>query len=391
MFSSRTAWDRAENALARAAAEARRAGGVIDLTETNPTAAGLTAPADVIALLGDAGSAAYRPEAAGLATAREAVAADYARHGARVAAGRVVLAASTSEAYAHAFTLLCDPGDAVLVPHPSYPLFQFLADVASVEHVPYPLSYDGAWHLRVAELEAAVTPRARAIVVVSPNNPTGSFLKKDEWSALRAFAGARGLAVISDEVFADYPLRADASRVATVAGDEDGPLVLALGGLSKSCGLPQVKLGWTVVGGDPAARAEALARLELIADTFLSVSTPVQRAAPAILSRGAELRAPIQARVSANLATLRGALLGSAGNVLDVEGGWSAVVRLPATRGEDAWAHALLRDHRLLVHPGYFFDFPREAYAVLSLLPSPEAFAEGTARLRAAVDAETRG
>ena len=390
MFSSRTAWDRAKNPLARAADDARRAGGLIDLTQTNPTATGLAAPADVLALLGDAASAAYEPLPAGWRPAREAVAAGYAGHGASVAPDHLVLTASTSEAYAHAFALLCDPGDAVLVPRPSYPLFRFLGDLASVELVPYPLAYDGAWHLRVSAVEAALTPRTRAIVVVSPNNPTGSYLKRDEWGALRALCAARGLAVVSDEVFADYPLRADRSRVTTLAGEPDA-LVLALGGLSKSCGLPQLKLGWMAVAGAAAVRDEALARLELIADTFLSVSTPVQRAAPAILARAAELRAPIHARVAGNLDALRAALAGSPAGVLDVEGGWSAVVRLPATRSEDAWAHALLEKEKVLVHPGYFFDFPREAYLVVSLLPAADAFAEGVARLRRSVEAAARG
>jgi aspartate/methionine/tyrosine aminotransferase len=386
MFSSRTAWDRAPNPLARAAADARRAGGLIDLTETNPTAAGLAAPADVLALLGDAAGAAYEPLPAGWRPAREAVAAGYARQGASVPADRIVLTASTSEAYAHAFTLLCDPGEAVLVPHPSYPLFQFLGDLASVEVVPYPLAYDGAWHLRASAVAAALTPRARAIVIVSPNNPTGSYVKRDEWEALRALCAAHGLAVISDEVFADYPLRADRTRLETLAGATDA-LVLALGGLSKSCGLPQLKLGWMAVAGEAAAREEALARLEIIADTFLSVSTPVQRAAPAILARAADLRAPIHARVLANLGALRAALSASPASVLDVEGGWSAVVRLPATRTEDAWVHGLLAEQKVLVHPGYFFDFPREAYVVVSLLPAPDAFAEGAARLQRSVEA----
>ena len=381
MFSSRTAWNRAVNPLARAASVARARGGLADLTETNPTAVGLTAPADVIALLGDPGSAVYAPEPAGRRDARAAIAEVYAHRGATVSPDHVVLTAGTSEAYAHAFKLLCEPGDAVLVPRPSYPLFQFLADLESVEVVPYPLAYDGAWHLRLSDVAAARTDRTRAIVVVAPNNPTGSYLKQDEWSALASWCAAEGLAVIGDEVFADFPLRSDAGRVATVAGD--GPaLVVALDGLSKSCGLPQVKLAWMAVSGPPALRDEALTRLELVADTFLSVGTPIQRAAPAILEAGPRLRGPIQERVTGNLKLLRAALEGSPATVLDAEGGWSAVVRVPATRSEDEWVLALLEEDGVLVHPGYFFDFPAEAYLVLSLLPGAGVFAEGVGRLR---------
>ena len=386
MFSTRTAWERALNPLARAAARARAEGPILDLTETNPTAAGLISPDDILALLGDRASARYVPDPAGLQEAREAVAADYARRGARVDASHVILTASTSEAYAHLFKVLCDPGDAVLVPRPSYPLFQFLADLESttVEH--YPVTYDGSWHLRLSDVAAAVTPRTRAVVVVAPNNPTGAYMKKDEWTPLAAFCASKGLAVISDEVFADYPLRGDARRMTTLAGDQ-GALTACLGGLSKSCALPQLKLGWMAIGGPPAQRDEALARLELVADTFLSVATPVQRAAPAILARASELRAPVAARTAANLATLREALAGSPASVLDVEGGWSAVLQVPTTRTEEEWTLRLIERHHVLVHPGYFFDFAREAFLVVSLLPRPDVFSAAVGRLcRAIVD-----
>ena len=387
MFSTRTAWDRAPNALARAVAAARASGPLLDLTETNPTAVGLGAPDEILALLADPGSATYVPEAAGWQPAREAVAADYTRRGGAVASGDVVLTASTSEAYAHLFKVLCDPGDGVLVPRPSYPLFQFLADLESTTIQHYPVAYDGTWHLRASDVAAAVTPRTRAVVVVAPNNPTGAYMKKEEWRALSDFCARRDLAVISDEVFADYPLRADANRLATLAGD--GPaLTLCLGGLSKSCALPQLKLGWIAVGGPPAAREEALARLQLVADTFLSVGTPIQRAAPAILARASALQEPIRARIATNLATLRQALAGSAASVLDVEGGWTAVLQVPTTRSEEEWALRLLERDRVLVHPGYFFDFAREAFLVLSLLPLPDVFAEAAGRLRRTIDGD---
>jgi len=387
MFSTRTAWDRAQNALALAAAAARAAGPLLDLTETNPTAVGLGPPADFLALLADPASASYEPEAAGWRPAREAVAKDYARRGASVAHGAVVLTASTSEAYAHLFKVLCDPGDAVLVPRPSYPLFQFLGDLEATAIQHYPVTYDGAWHVRPSDVEAAVTGRTRAVVVVAPNNPTGAYVKKEEWRALAEFCARRDLAVISDEVFADYPLRADPSRLVTLAGD--GPaLTLCLGGLSKSCALPQLKLGWIAVGGPAALRDEALARLELVADTFLSVGTPIQRAAPAILARVAAVQDPIRARTAANLAVLRQALDGSAASVLDVEGGWSAVVQVPSTRSEEEWALSLLARERVLVHPGYFFDFAHEAHIVLSLLPHPQVFTNAVSGLRRTIDGE---
>ena len=387
MFSTRTAWDRALNPLARAAAAARAAGPLLDLTETNPTAVGLAPPAEVLALLADPASAAYAPEAAGWLPAREAVAADYSRRGAAVAPRQILLTASTSEAYAHLFKVLCDPGDAVLVPRPSYPLFQFLGDLESTAIEPYPVTYDGTWHLRPSDIADAVTPRTRAVVVVTPNNPTGAYIKKEEWDALSDFCAARGLAVISDEVFADFPLRADPTRLATLAGAGTA-LTLCLGGLSKSCALPQLKMGWIAASGPAAARDEALARLELVADTFLSVGTPVQRAAPAILARAGALQQPIRARTAANLAELRRALAGSAASVLDVEGGWSAVVQMPSTRSEEEWALRLLERGRVLLHPGYFFDFPREAFLVVSLLPLPDAFAEAASHLRRTLDAD---
>lgn len=388
MFSARTAWARAPNRL-RAVLEARRGSGapVLDLTETNPTRAGLRAPADLLAALAGPAALAYDPEPFGRRAAREAIAADARRHGVAVDPDRLVLTASTSEAYAFAFKLLCDPGDAVLVPRPSYPLFEYLAGLESVEVRPYPLRYDGRWHIDLAELSEAITDRTRAVVVVSPNNPTGSFVKETEAAALREVAARRGMAILSDEVFADFPLRDDPARATTLFAD--GPaLTLCFGGLSKSCGLPQLKLAWMAVAGPPGARQEARGRLEVVADTYLSVSTPVQHAAPAVLARLPELQAPIRERVRANLAWLRREAAGTAATVLDVEGGWSAVLHVPATRSEEEWVLALVEQDGVLVHPGYFFDFPGEAYLVSSLLPPPDVFAEGAARLLRRVAAD---
>ncbi|HEY8148836.1 MAG TPA: pyridoxal phosphate-dependent aminotransferase [Vicinamibacteria bacterium] len=381
MFSARTGWTRAPNRLS-AVVEARRRSGapLLDLTETNPTRAGLRAPADVLFALADPAALAYEPEPLGRRDAREAIAADGRRRGAEIDPDRLVLTASTSEAYAFAFKLLCDPGDTILVPRPSYPLFEYLAGLESVQVRPYSLRYDGTWHIDLADLAEAFTDRTRAIVAVTPNNPTGSFVKGAEADALRALAASHGAALLSDEVFADFPLREDPGRVRTLFAD--GPaLTLCLGGLSKSCGLPQLKLAWMALAGPAAAREEASARLEVVADTYLSVSTPVQQAAPAVLARAAELQAPIRDRIRANLGVLRDAAQGTAATLLDVEGGWSAVLRVPATRGEDEWVIDLAEGDGVLVHPGYYFDFPREAYLVLSLLPPTSEFAEGVARI----------
>jgi alanine-synthesizing transaminase len=384
MLSVRTGWDLTANRLSSLVAARRRAGArLLDLTETNPTRVGIAYPPDLLAPLADPASLRYDPVPRGLVSAREAVAADYRRRGALVDASRLILAASTSEAYAWLFKLLCDPGDAVLVPRPSYPLFEYLARLESVAALPYDLSYDGQWHLGAEAVRDAVTPRTRAIVVVSPNNPTGSYLKRAEADALLSLAAERGLAVISDEVFADYAFGPDPRRVQTLA-DYGPALTFSLGGLSKSCGLPQLKLAWIAVTGPERSRVPALARLEVVADTYLSVSTPVQRAAPALLARLSELQPPIAERVRANREALR-RRLGSGGpaSVLDAEGGWSAVLQVPATESEEERVVRLLAEHDVLVHPGYFFDFPREAYLVLSLLPPRDVFDEAVDRIAA--------
>lgn len=384
MFSSRTRWDLTPNALSAEAERARRDGrALFDLTETNPTRAGLAAAPETLALLARPAALAYDPDPRGLAAARAAVAEDFARRGHRVDPGRVLLTASTSEAYGFLFKLLCDHGDAVAVPRPSYPLFDYLARLEGASVATYPLRWDGEWHVLRGDVEAVLTDRTRALVVVSPNNPTGSFLKRDEADALLGLCAERGVALVADEVFADFGFGADHRRVTSVAG-RDEALVFALGGLSKSCGLPQLKLAWTAVSGPAAARDEALARLEVIADTYLSVGTPVQQALPDLLRALPALQAPIAARTAANLAALRAALASAPSATLLVpEGGWCAVVRVPATASEDEWCLRLLREDGVLVQPGYFFDFEGEAFLVVSLLPREDVFAEGARRLAA--------
>jgi alanine-synthesizing transaminase len=382
MFSARTAWSRAENALAIRVAGYKASGRLLlDLTETNPTRAGLSAPPWVLSLLGRPGGAVYDPVPFGSLRAREAVAADFASRGAQVPPEDIALTASTSEAYGLIFKLLCDPGDRVLAPRPSYPLFDYLAGLESVHLDHYPLAYDGEWHLSPDALEERITPRTRALVVVHPNNPTGSFLKQHETTSLVDVCTRHGLAIVSDEVFADFSFAEDDRRTGSLA-ERSEALTFALGGLSKSCALPQLKLGWIALGGEASLRQEARARLEIIADTYLSVATPVQQAAPEILARKAELQEPVRTRVADNLVRLRETLLPvRTATLLRAEGGWSAVVQVPATRSEDDWVQSLLEERGVLVHPGYFFELGREGFVVLSLLPEPRAFAEATRRL----------
>ena len=382
MFSARTRWDLSTNRLSAALeAKRRRAARVLDLTESNPTRAGLLAPPGLLESLARRASLVYEPAPFGLAAARAAVAADYARRGVAVGPERILLTASTSEAYGFLFKLLCDPGDEVLVPRPGYPLFEYLAQLESVRAVPYESGHDGEWHLSPSSLAAAAGPKTRAVVVVNPNNPTGAFLKRDELLALEAFAAERGLALVADEVFADYAFAEDPRRAPSVA--RDGPsLSFALGGLSKSCVLPQLKLAWCAIAGPLALRREAWARLEVVADSYLSVSTPVQHAASEILARREELQSPVRARLAGNLGALRAHLdRRSPASLLEPEGGWYAVLRVPATLADEERVVRLLEERDVLVHPGYFFDFPREAHLVLSLLPEPEVFAEGVGRI----------
>lgn len=374
MRSTRLPHSLAPNALARAVEAIRRRGGrLIDLTESNPTRVGLSYPDHLLTPLADAAGLVYDPQPCGLWPAREAVAADFGRRGIAMPARRVALTTSTSESYALLFKLVCDPGDAVLVPRPSYPLFDLLTRFESVTAVPYDLEYHGSWRIDLASVERALAPGVRAVLVVSPNNPTGSFLHRDDLSALAGLCASAGCCLIGDEVFADYPL--DVSPAATHVLAQDEVLTMSLGGLSKSAGLPQVKLGWIGFGGPAGEVDETIAGYEIVADTYLGVSTAVQVAAPSLIARGAGIRAQIQSRTRANLAALR-RLAGRfpAIDVLRVEGGWSAVVQVPAVRPEETLALELLEQDGVLVHPGYFFDFRREAFVVVSLLPEPATF-----------------
>ena len=380
MFSSRLNWSQRPNRLSALLEEKRRSGTqVLDLTESNPTRVGLAYPqTEILAGLADASALRYHPAPRGLASAREAVAGYYRDRGTRVDPGEILLTASTSEAYAYLFKLLANPGDEILAPRPSYPLFEFLAGLESVNIRQYPLRYDGVWHVDFDALEHAITPRTRGIVVVNPNNPTGSFLKLAELDRLDSLAAERGLAILSDEVFRDYGNGEDAGRVSSLSGDRRA-LTFSMSGLSKIAGLPQMKLGWIVASGPRSE--EALDALELIADTYLSVSTPVQVALPRLLDLSGGILEQIRRRTASNLARLGDAIHGSPATLLRTEGGWYAVLQVPRTRTEEEWTLKLLDESNVLVQPGFFFDFESEAYLVLSLLPEPAVFAEGVSCL----------
>ena len=377
MFSTRVPADRSTNRFSQALASARARGAVIDLTSTNPTRAGFEYPGDLLAPLADAAALSYNPSASGLQDARDAVAESYAARGLAIEADRIVLTASTSEAYSLLFKLLCEPGQSrVLTPAPSYPLFDHLTALDGVEQARYHLEYHGAWTVDVESVDAAWTDATRAVLAVTPNNPTGSILHDGDAEELASRCAARSAALIVDEVFCDYPL-AGTALSEPAALHRPACLTFRLGGLSKTVGLPQVKLGWIAVQGPSPLVNEALDRLELICDTYLSVSTPVQLAARHLLTHGAVVREQIQARVKQNYSALTRILSSGAATVLAAEGGWSAVIRVPSTHGEETLVLELLERDGVVVHPGYFFDFAHEAFLVVSLLPVPETFARG--------------
>ncbi len=392
MFSRRLAWNVPRNRLAQLLEEKRRRGvPLIDLTESNPTRAGLTYPvAAIAAALGDARSATYEPAARGAAPARAAVAAHYARRGLTVPPERIILTASTSEAYALLFKLLADPGETILTPRPSYPLFEYLAALEAVRVVTYPLGLEErrfVLDLPALERCAAAAGGPRALVLVNPNNPTGTGLRASERQAIERLASRHQAAIIADEVFFDYrfePREDLISMLSPRPDPESSCLSFTLGGLSKACGLPQMKLAWIVVGGPAGLAGAACERLDLVTDTYLSVGTPVQVGASALLELGEGIQLAIRERLHENRRAAAALLQGAPScRLLDADGGWYAVLQLPAIVPEEDLVLALLREDDVLVHPGYFFDLPRECYLVLSLLPPPDCFAAGLDRILA--------
>jgi alanine-synthesizing transaminase len=383
MFSHRTNWRRNPNALTRAIEETRTSGQeILDLTVSNPTKAGVRPVAEVVlAALANPEAMHYDPQPRGLLGARQAVC-RYYRESHEVFdldPERLILTTSTSEAYSYVFQLLCNPGDEIFVPKPSYPLFEFLADLADVKLVPYPLLYDHGWQIDFDSLYKAATTRSRAVILVHPNNPTGSYVLAAETSALNAFCRDYGLALIVDEVFLDYA-HDDVPRSSFLSNAD--ALTFTLSGVSKICALPQMKLAWVATSGPNEMVAEAGARLEIIADTYLSMNAPVQLAAPVLLDQRKQIQPILLDRLRANLAELDGQLVGRPSCTrLLVEGGWYVVLRLPVLGTDEDLAIDLLRKMGVIVHPGHFYDFPDEGHLVLSLITEPGEFREGVTRL----------
>jgi aspartate/methionine/tyrosine aminotransferase len=383
MFSDRTQWNLQENRLSRALAEAKSAGRrILDLTRSNPTECRFKYDEEaILRAFKRRELLQYAPEAHGMLGAREAVACYYAGRGDRVGVDDLVLTSGTSEGYSSIFKLLCNAGDEILIPSPGYPLFDFLADLCDVKLVRYPLLYDHGWQIDFSALKAAASERTRAVVVVHPNNPTGHYASRSEQNELSRFCADRGAAIISDEVFLDFSL--GASNAASFCAS-DQALSFTLSGISKICGLPQMKLAWVAVSGPEQQKRGALARLEVIADAYLSVGTPVQVAAWALLGTRVEFQQQVMSRVRANLSELDMRLVHQPiCQRLELSGGWSVVLRVPAFQSNEDLAVRALTSKQVSIHPGHFYDFAQEGFLVASLIVPEQEFAEGIRRLLA--------
>ena len=383
MFANRTNWNLTPNRLADALARHRESGrALLDLSASNPTECGFQyATHAIMRALCNPRTIEYHPEPKGLEVARRAVSAYYSERHNKVSPEKIILTASTSEGYSFIFRLICNAGDELLVPTPSYPLFDFLAEIQDVHLKRYPLIYDHGWQIDLHALEQAITERTRGIIVVNPNNPTGHFAKAGEMAAINLLCADRGIAIIADEVFLDFPLL-QVSPPSFCTNQE--ALTFTLSGLSKISGLPQMKLAWIAVSGPERLRQQAMERLELIADTYLSISAPVQLAAPLFLEMRHGFQQQLVQRLRTNLAEMD-RQLGTQQHCsrLQVEGGWYAVLRVPATRSDEDLALELLEEKNVYVHPGHFYDFQQEGNMVLSLITPEGDFAEGVQRLLA--------
>jgi alanine-synthesizing transaminase len=381
MFSKRTGWKLTPNRFTEAERELRAAGReLLDLTLSNPTRAGLHYDSEtILQALNNPKAMDYDPQPKGLRSAREAVASYYRKQHDEVNPESLLLTTSTSEGYSFVFRLLCNPDDEILVPKPSYPLFDFLADLQDVKLVPYPLIYDHGWQIDFPSLSQAVNHRTRAVVIVHPNNPTGSFVSNAERQKLSEFCRQHNLSLIADEVFLDYAH--DGAPRPSFAANQDA-LTFTLSGLSKIAGLPQMKVAWIVASGPADKVTAALGRLEIIADTYLSMNAPIQLATPALLEQGKSIQPLLLDRLRTNLAELdRQLTLQKTCQRLQLEGGWYAVLRVPVTQSDEDLAIDLLRKVSVLVHPGHFYDFPSDGYLIISLIAPPKDFREGIERV----------
>jgi alanine-synthesizing transaminase len=384
MFADRTNWELAANKLTMLLDELRRQNApLLDLTESNPTACGFSYPPEVLSALANPNNLRYAPEAQGLLSARQAVCAYYAKKGIQLKPEQIFLTASTSEAYSFLFRLLLNPGDEALFPAPSYPLFQFLVDLNDIEMKTYPLVYGTTgWDIDSRELQDQISTRTRAIVLVNPNNPTGSYIKSTEMAVINQCCGKHGLAIIADEVFLDYPFAGQEASHLSLANNASS-LTFVMGGLSKALALPQMKLAWIVVNGPEPAVEKAIARLEVITDTYLSVNTPVQNALPVWLNYQDVVQRQIRERTANNREYVLNNMPSKNGvRFLQAQGGWYVVLRLPEDTDEETFVLDLLREDHVYIHPGYFFDFSEGAHAVVSLLPAEDVFQQGFQRLR---------
>ncbi|HBO97561.1 MAG TPA: pyridoxal phosphate-dependent aminotransferase [Candidatus Omnitrophica bacterium] len=382
MFSNRTNWPLSSNRIAGALDQLKKANvPIIDLTESNPTCCGFAYPSErILRPLASDKNLRYDPQPQGSLEARAAVASYYKSQGHDVSVERIFLTASTSEAYSYLFRLLVDAGQEVLFPRPSYPLFQFLGDLNDVMLNFYPLVYTNHWAIDCSQLEASIQPGTKAIVLVNPNNPTGSFIKKDELSALNRICRTKNIPIISDEVFADFGFPGVKDTVSLV--NNDAVLTFVLGGVSKTLALPQMKLSWIIVSGPEELANAACQRLEMIADTYLSVNTPVQNAVAGWLSSKEEFQESVKQRTLDNLRFLEQAVKTTKCQLLKPEGGWYAVIRIPLHKiSEEEFILQLLEEKHVFVHPGYFFDFEEEDFLVVSLLSAVDDFREGIKRL----------
>ena len=381
-FARRTNWRRESNASNNALEELKEKGvEVLDLTASNPTSCGFSYPEGMLDPLRSSDNFQYLPDACGMEKARCAVAQYYSRQKLLLPPGDIVLTASTSEAYSFLMRLLVDPGEKILAPKPSYPLFQFLTEINDVNVDYYPLVYDGQkWRLDTAALERLIDGRTKAVILVNPNNPTGSYISRAELDLLNELCLKHRIAIISDEVFWEYSLRP--GDAVSCAGNEKA-LTFVLGGLSKALALPQMKCAWILASGPRAILKESLSRLEIIADTYLSVNTPVQNALGAWLEQAPVLQGQIMDRVRENHQWLSAYLKQHAPSIslLSLQGGWYATLRIPAVKSEEEWVLEFLKKDHVSVYPGYFFDFEREAYIVLSMLPPAPVFQQAVQRI----------